>query len=287
MLAGCGGHHVLRALPGVAPSSSSTKPSSGTLRLVPETADPIPASVLAWPITGEARRFDGAVPPSGWMLAQGQTLEIADNLALYSILGRMAGGGGKTTFKLPNPGFGVIVAVAGVIPSNPSTVATAFKRRPQENRALAGMRPAPPRFKAIPKVSEESRKLMASAIYVGPSRFTPVSADVEAHIDRSAEDARTATLEQLGAGNRDRLLSLVAAVVAGTTTLYDATVRMASGLTREESSALLQINDARVRAFRPQWYGMQHENPQAEAGRFAISIGFTAQQLSAFKARQG
>src|ERR1700738_3605339 len=98
----------MRALPVVAPSS---KQSTQKLRLVPEIADPIPDSVLAAPMIGEARRFDGAVAPSGWMFAQGQTLPVAGYASLFSILGTVAGGDGKTTFKLPNPGFVVIVAV--------------------------------------------------------------------------------------------------------------------------------------------------------------------------------
>src|ERR1700737_3432021 len=92
LLSGCGGHHVMRAIPGVAPSASNLTPQN--LRFVPQVAEAIPDSVLAHPIIGEARRFDGKTAPAGWMLAQGQTVQIADNRPLFSILGRIAGGHG-------------------------------------------------------------------------------------------------------------------------------------------------------------------------------------------------
>jgi microcystin-dependent protein len=44
--------------------------------------------------------FDYA--PKGWMLCNGQTLAIAQNQALFSLLGTMYGGNGMTTFNLPD-----------------------------------------------------------------------------------------------------------------------------------------------------------------------------------------
>src|SRR5262245_33446599 len=40
--------------------------------------------------------------PRGWMLCQGQSLSIAQNTALFSLLGTTYGGDGVTTFKLPD-----------------------------------------------------------------------------------------------------------------------------------------------------------------------------------------
>lgn len=40
--------------------------------------------------------------PRGWMLCNGQTLSIAQNSALFSLLGTTFGGDGQTTFALPN-----------------------------------------------------------------------------------------------------------------------------------------------------------------------------------------
>jgi microcystin-dependent protein len=41
-------------------------------------------------------------PPVGWALCDGQLLQIAQNTALFSLLGTYFGGDGKTTFGLPN-----------------------------------------------------------------------------------------------------------------------------------------------------------------------------------------
>lgn len=41
-------------------------------------------------------------PPRGWAFCNGQILSIAQNTALFSILGTTYGGDGRTTFALPN-----------------------------------------------------------------------------------------------------------------------------------------------------------------------------------------
>ena len=51
---------------------------------------------------GEMRMFAGNFAPRGWGLAQGQLLPIAQNTALFSILGTTYGGNGQTTFALPD-----------------------------------------------------------------------------------------------------------------------------------------------------------------------------------------
>ena len=53
---------------------------------------------------GEIEAFAGpaAQVPEGWMLANGQTLSITQNTALFSLLGTQFGGNGTTTFALPD-----------------------------------------------------------------------------------------------------------------------------------------------------------------------------------------
>lgn len=51
---------------------------------------------------GEIRVFAGNFAPKGWALCNGQIMSIAQNTALFSILGVTYGGDGKTTFALPN-----------------------------------------------------------------------------------------------------------------------------------------------------------------------------------------
>ena len=57
---------------------------------------------MADPFLGEIRTFAGNFAPSGWALCQGQLLPIAQNDALFSLLGTTYGGDGQSTFALPN-----------------------------------------------------------------------------------------------------------------------------------------------------------------------------------------
>ncbi len=51
---------------------------------------------------GEIRMFAGNFAPRGWALCDGQLLPIHQNQALFSIVGTMYGGDGRTTFALPD-----------------------------------------------------------------------------------------------------------------------------------------------------------------------------------------
>jgi microcystin-dependent protein len=51
---------------------------------------------------GEIRLFPIGFAPKGWAYCEGQTLSIANNSALYSLLGVTYGGNGTTTFNLPD-----------------------------------------------------------------------------------------------------------------------------------------------------------------------------------------
>jgi microcystin-dependent protein len=51
---------------------------------------------------GEIRIFASNFAPRTWAFCQGQTVTIASNTALFSILGTYFGGNGSTTFMLPN-----------------------------------------------------------------------------------------------------------------------------------------------------------------------------------------
>ena len=57
---------------------------------------------MAEPFLGEIRLFGFNFAPRGWALASGQIISIAQNTALFSLLGTTYGGNGQTTFALPN-----------------------------------------------------------------------------------------------------------------------------------------------------------------------------------------
>ena len=54
------------------------------------------------PFIGEIRMFAGNFAPRGYALCDGQLLLIAQNTALFSLLGTIYGGDGATSFGLPD-----------------------------------------------------------------------------------------------------------------------------------------------------------------------------------------
>lgn len=54
------------------------------------------------PFLGEIRMFAGNYAPREWALCDGQLMSIGGNEALFSLLGTIYGGDGKTTFALPD-----------------------------------------------------------------------------------------------------------------------------------------------------------------------------------------
>jgi microcystin-dependent protein len=54
------------------------------------------------PFVAEIRIFPFNFAPTGWAFCSGQLMPISQNTALFSLLGTMYGGDGKSTFALPN-----------------------------------------------------------------------------------------------------------------------------------------------------------------------------------------
>jgi microcystin-dependent protein len=54
------------------------------------------------PYLSELRLVSFNFAPKGWALANGQTLPINQNQAIYSLIGTTYGGDGRSTFQLPN-----------------------------------------------------------------------------------------------------------------------------------------------------------------------------------------
>lgn len=54
------------------------------------------------PFVAEIRIFAGNFAPKGWAFCNGQLMPISQNTALFSLLGTIYGGDGKSTFALPD-----------------------------------------------------------------------------------------------------------------------------------------------------------------------------------------
>ena len=73
---------------------------------------------------GEIKLFSFNFVPSGWVLCEGQILDVNQNQALFSLLGTTYGGDGRTTFavpklrgKGPTPYTHYCIALQGALPS--------------------------------------------------------------------------------------------------------------------------------------------------------------------------
>lgn len=57
---------------------------------------------MSEPFLAQIMLFGGNFAPRGWAFCSGQLLPIAQNTALFSLLGTTFGGNGQTTFALPD-----------------------------------------------------------------------------------------------------------------------------------------------------------------------------------------
>ncbi|WP_152223153.1 phage tail protein [Pseudomonas sp. SCB32] len=99
------------------------------------------------PFIGEIRMLAFNFAPRGWALCQGQTLGIAQNAALFSLLGTTYGGNGVSTFQLPNlsgrtplgagNGPGLPPVVQGEVGGTP-TVTLNLNQMPIHNHVASG-----------------------------------------------------------------------------------------------------------------------------------------------------
>ncbi len=77
------------------------------------------------PFLGEIKLVGFNFAPQNWALCNGQELPIAQNMALFALLGTTYGGDGKQTFNLPNLSHGpsvsptgnFVIALNGIFPS--------------------------------------------------------------------------------------------------------------------------------------------------------------------------
>ncbi len=70
---------------------------------------------MSEPFMGEIRMFAGNFAPKGWAFCNGDLVSIAENSALYALLGTAYGGDGRSTFGLPDM-RGRVAVHAGRLP---------------------------------------------------------------------------------------------------------------------------------------------------------------------------
>jgi microcystin-dependent protein len=81
------------------------------------------------PFIGEIQVFGFNFNPRGWAFCNGATLPIAQNTALFSLLGTTYGGNGQTTFQLPNFANRAVAGQGQGPGLSPRTMGEAFGER--------------------------------------------------------------------------------------------------------------------------------------------------------------
>jgi microcystin-dependent protein len=74
----------------------------GTVNFIIALQGIFPSRSAADPFIAEISMFAGNFAPRGWAFCDGQLLPIAQNSALFSLVGTIYGGDGRTTFALPD-----------------------------------------------------------------------------------------------------------------------------------------------------------------------------------------
>lgn len=283
-LAGCGGHGMVPKLAASGGGGGTTHAPSGPFSMIPAVPDPIPASVLAHPILGEARRFVGSAPPAGWLFMDGQSLPVAQYPSLFAILGHAPSDKAQDTFTLANPGYSVVVAASGAVPMSAQALARMRDLTLQTSLGPNAIpRPAPP-VKPESKAARQARQLLASA--VTPSGGSPEepSSDAAVAMDRARLDAFRDAVEAITPRAAALVRAAVAAAVDGRASVYGAVTQVAGQIGLHDAWAALAINDRMRRAYAAPPSG--HRDPQREAAQFLISTAITPDQASAIADRE-
>ncbi len=174
-----------------------------------------PANAGVEPYIGEILWFGGTFCPRGTAEASGQLLSIAENTALFSLLGTTYGGNGQTTFALPDLRSRVMLHTGqgpGLSQYSQGQVAGT-----ETNTMTINQMPAHTHTATSTSNSSSTTTLRASSAVAN-------SADPEGNV---LADGRTARVYRDGAANVDMDASSMAST--GTTTSTTTTIANAGG----------------------------------------------------------
>lgn len=283
-LAGCGGHGMVPKLGSTSGGGATTHAPSGPFSMIPVVPDPIPANVLAHPILGEARRFEGSAPPAGWLFMNGQSLPVAQYPSLFAILGHAPSDKAQDTFTLTDPGYSVVVAASGAVPTSAQALARMRDLTLQTSLGPNAIpRPTPP-VKPESKAAQEARQLLASAVTPRGGSPEELSPSAAAAMDRARLGAFRDALDAITPRAAALVRAAVAAAVDGRTSVYGAVIQVAGQIGLHDAWAALAVNDRMRRAYAESPSG--HPDPQREAAQFLVSTAITPDQASAIADRE-
>ncbi len=148
---------------------------------------------MSEPFTAEIRIFAGNFAPRGWAFCDGQLLPIAQNTALFSLIGTTYGGDGRTTTALPN--------LQGRAPMHPGRGPGLTARRLGQK---VGVETVTLSEAQIPSHNHTARADSSSAVAGAPtntSAFARTGGDLDAYLTATPNvDLASSTLSTTGGG---------------------------------------------------------------------------------------
>lgn len=153
---------------------------------------------MSEPFVGEIRMFAGNFAPRGWAFCDGQLLAVSQNDALFSLLGTVYGGDGRTTFGLPD--------MRGRIPVH---AGTGPGLSPQRLGAKLGSESETLTVNQLPSHTHPLNATSAAATDNNPSgKLTGESASVDLYFegDPNADMASSAITEVGGSRSHTNLM---------------------------------------------------------------------------------
>ena len=135
---------------------------------------------MADPFIGEIRMFAGTFAPTGWAFCHGQILPLMQNTALFSLLGVMYGGDGRSTFGLPD--------LRGAVPvsSGQSTGGTTYYPGDAGGQNAVALTEA-----TIPSHTHELQAAAVDATISTPSEATSLGRAATENVYKQPEGAAT------------------------------------------------------------------------------------------------
>jgi microcystin-dependent protein len=136
---------------------------------------------MAEPFLGEVKMMSFNFPPKGWAPCNGQLLPINQNQALFSLLGTMYGGDGRTTFGLPNLQGRVPIHVGGSyttqghVIGEPAHTVTAAEMPAHTHTVLANSAPAPQQDGNVPAANKRVAASTAQNLYGPPTSLVAMN----------------------------------------------------------------------------------------------------------------
>ncbi|MGB3006263.1 MAG: tail fiber protein [Chitinophagaceae bacterium] len=128
---------------------------------------------------GEIRMFAGNFAPRSWAFCAAQLLPIAQNTALFSILGTTYGGNGQTTFGLPDfrgrvavgtgQGPGLSNVSLGEVSGNPTTTLLSNNMPAHTHQVTGNINPQ--------AATDGALGTDANGRYIGPGSFYSTAGD--------------------------------------------------------------------------------------------------------------